>query len=170
MPFWRLVNFHRYVPQIIAIAKHINKYHDAYSTGAPKEDFQKKGEFLELRIGYPELKSIMLRWFLSKKDIFEQIESIKVALFYALSDLWSYEICYHCSRRYRELYATRLKGNYKDLDAKNRNALIRWVLSRIKPANYRNAERVVPPSKGVNDSATGSITDSYKLSRSCWEV
>jgi glycosyltransferase involved in cell wall biosynthesis len=111
------------------------------------------------------LNSIILRWFLAKKDILNQIGKIDVDLYYALSDWWSQEFCYNCSQAFRKPYAVRLRGDYiKDMNTKKRNALIRWISKRRKLRSYRNADRIIPVSKKIRESAMEWISDPTKLS------
>jgi len=121
--------------------------------------------FIKWTSSIPRLNSIMLRWSLSKKDVLKQLEHIDVDLYYAFSDRWSQEFCYDCSRSFNRPYAVRIKGDYiKDLDAKNRNALI-WVSKRSKLESYRHADRIIPVSKNVYDLANEWIGDAFKLSQ-----
>jgi len=165
-PFWRLENFDRYVPQMTAIADLIDELHIAYSTGTPKEEWEDVFEFHKLQIGHPWLNSIILQWFLAKKDILKQIGKIDMDLYYALSDWWSQEFCYDCSRAFRKPYAVRLRGDYiKDMDAKKMNALIRWISKQRKLRSYRNADRIIPVSENVRESAKKWLSDASKLSQ-----
>lgn len=164
MPFWRLENFDRYIPQMTAIGNYVDEFHVAYSTGVPDEGWKKNFQFHKMDISYRRLNSIMLRWFLSKRNILKQIAEIEVDLFYALSDWWSQQFCYDCSCRFKKPYVVRLRGDYvKDMNTKNRNALIRWVSRRSKLKSYRNADRIIPVSKNVHDSAMEWIGDPSRL-------
>jgi glycosyltransferase involved in cell wall biosynthesis len=165
MPFWRLDNFDRYVPQMTAISNHVDEFHIVFSTGAPREEWQGPFDFHKVNIGYPWLKSIMLRWLLTKGDVLKQVGEIEVDLFYALSDWWSQQFCYDCSRSFKKPYAVRLRGDYiKDMEAKNRNSLIRWVSRRSKLKSYKNADMIIPVSKNVYNFALEWIGDPSKLS------
>jgi len=164
-PFWRLENFDRYVPQMTAIARLIDEFHIAYTTGTPQEEWADAFEFQKLQIGHPWLNSIMLRWYLAKKDVLNQVGKIDVDLYFALSDWWSQEFCYNCSRAFEKPYAVRLRGDYiKDMNAKRRNTFIRWVSKLSKLKSYRNADRIIPVSSKVRESAMEWFGDPSKLS------
>lgn len=166
MPFWRLDNFDRYVPQMTAISNHVDEFHIVFSTGAPREEWQGPFDFHKVNIGYPWPNSIMMRWLLAKRDVLKQVGEIEVDLYYALSDWWSQQFCYDCSRRFKKPYAVRLRGDYiKDMDAKKRNALIRWISKRSKLRSYRKADRVIPVSENVRRSALEWIGEPSKLSK-----
>lgn len=148
-----------------AIANLVDNISIVYSTGTPKEEWKETFEFHKMNICYPNLNSIILRWFLSKKDLLKQIENIKVDLNYALSDWWSLEFCYDYSRSFKKPYAVYLIGNYiKEMNAKNSNTLIRWVSKRRKLKCLRNADRIIPVSKNIRDSAKEWIDGTSKLS------
>jgi len=165
MPFWSLENFDRYVPQMKAIANLVDDFHIAYSTGIPRNEWENSFVFHKLRIGYTWLNSIMLRWFFAKKNSLKQVGRINVDLYYALSDWWSQEFCYNCSRVFKKPYAVRLRGDYiKEMNAKNRGSFIRWVSNRRKLVSYRKANRIIPVSKNVYDSAKEWVGDHSKLS------
>jgi len=165
MPFWRLENFDRYIPQMTAIAYHVDEFHVVYSSGVPKTEWQENFEFHKVHIGYPRLKSIMLRWFFAKEKVLKQVEQIDVDLYYALSGWWSQEFCYDCSRRFKKPYVVRLRGDYvKDMEARIENPFIKWISNRSKLKSYRNANLIIPVSKNVRDSATEWIGDLSKLS------
>ena len=165
MPFWRLENFDRYVPQMTAIANLVDEFHIAFTTGTPNEEWRGTFDFHKLNIGYPWLNKIMMRWFLAKKEVLKEVGQIEVDLYYALSDWWSQQFCYDCSHSFKKPYAVRLRGDYiKDMDAKNRNAIIHWVSKRSKLKSFRNADLIMPVSKNVRDSAMEWIGDPAKLS------
>ena len=165
MPFWRLENFDRYIPQMSAIADRVDEFHVVYSTGVPKTEWQETFEFHKVHIGYPRLKSIILQWFFSKENVLKQVEQIDVDIYYALSGWWSQEFCYDCSRKFKRPYVVRLRGDYvKDMEARIENPFIRWISNRSKLKSYRNANRIIPVSKNVRDSAKKWIGDLSKLS------
>jgi glycosyltransferase involved in cell wall biosynthesis len=165
MPFWRLENFDRYVPQMTAIANLVDEFHIEFTTGTPNEEWRGTFDFHKLNIGYPWLNKIMMRWFLAKKEVLKEVGQIEVDLYYALSDWWSQQFCYDCSYSFKKPYAVRLRGDYiKDMDAKNRNAIIQWVSKRSKLKSFRNADLMMPVSKNVRDSAMEWIGNPTKLS------
>lgn len=165
MPFWRLENFDRYIPQMTAIAEKVDAFHIIYLTGAPKIEWQEIFKFHKIHINYPTWKISRFIRFFAKKYILKQIEHIDVDLYYALSGDWSQEICYDCSYNFNKPYVVRLRGDIiKEIKEIKNNPFIRWVLTRSKLKTYRNTNRIIPINKKMRDLAIEWVNDISKVS------
>jgi glycosyltransferase involved in cell wall biosynthesis len=165
MPFWRLENFDRYIPQMTAIAKKVDAFHIIYLTGSPKIKWQETFEFHKIHISYPKWKISRFNKFFAKRDMMNQIKHIEVDLYYTLNGDWSQEFCYNCSHNFNKPYVVRLRGDItKELKKIKINPFVRWIFTRIKLKTYRNANRIIPVSKKIHDSAVKWLKDISKLS------
>ncbi len=165
MPFWRLENFDRYIPQMTAIAEKIDEFHIIYLTGDPKIEWQEILKFHKININYPTWKISRFNRFFAKRDIMNQIKHIEVDLYYTLNGDWSQEFCYNCSQNFNKPYVVRLRGDIiKELEKIKNNPFIRWIYTRIKLKTYRNANLLIPVSKRIHDSAAKWLKDISNLS------
>jgi len=165
MPFWKLENFDRYIPQMTAMAEKVDEFHIIYLTGVPKIEWQEIFEFHKIHINYPVWKISRFIRFFAKKHILKQIEQIDVNLYYALSGDWSQEICYDCSHNFNKPYVIRLRGDIiKEIKEIKNNPFIRWILTRSKLKTYRNANRIIPINKKMRDLAIEWVNDISKVS------
>ncbi len=113
MPFWYLDIFDRYIPQMKTISERIDEFHIAYVTGAPKKKWNKWFDFHKVRIGYDRIKSITIRWWLSRGKIYSQIRDIDVDLYYCLSGFWVQELSRYCALKKNKPYIVRLRGDHR---------------------------------------------------------
>ncbi len=154
MPFWQLARFDRYVPQMKAIAKRIDEFHIAYIGGDVVEDWREYFEFHKVSIPYSFIRSITIRWWLSKGKMYGQLKDIDVDLYYTLSDFWSQEVARHIALKLSKPYVVRLRGNYKDSrEARKVPYHKKKFLSHYETRSLRDANLVIPISSRLTKFA-----------------
>lgn len=147
MPLWQLEKFDRYVPQMKAVSERIDKFHIAYVGGEVVDDWRKDFEFHKVNMPYHFVRSITVRWRLSKGTIYEQLKAISVDLYYTLSDFWSQEVVRHMALKLSKPYAVRLRGNHKaSRDARKVPGYKKKILNHYEVRSLKDANLVIPIS------------------------
>jgi glycosyltransferase involved in cell wall biosynthesis len=101
-------------------------------------------------VPYGFIKSKMVRFYISRRKIYNQIKEINIDLVFVLSDLWAQE----CSRYYRSQksvpYVVRLRANPKRV----RKAIgTSWakerILNYLEVRSLKHADLIIPNSKDL---------------------
>jgi glycosyltransferase involved in cell wall biosynthesis len=154
MPFWQLETFARYVPQMRAISERIDEFHIAYIMGKLAEDWREYFEFHKVSIPYSFIRSITVRWWLSKGRMYEQIKDIDVDSYYTLSDFWSQEVVRHTALELAKPYVVRLRGNHEiEREAKNVSFYKRKFFHYFETRSLKDADLIVPISRKLANVA-----------------
>lgn len=165
MPFWHLQIFDHYIPQMVSISERVKEFNIVYVEGEPKEEWEEYFNFLRVSLQYGFIGSKITRFFLSRRDLYNQIKDIDVDIFYCLSDLWAEEFARYCSRKRGLPYVIRLRGNPKEV----REAMkISWykkkLLNYLETRCLKDASLVIPISRRLARVAEEWGVDKGKIS------
>lgn len=164
MPFWQLEKFDRCLPQMQAISERIDKFHNAYVGGEVIEEWRKYFEFHKVNIPYDFVRSIIMRWWLSRGKMYEQMKNIDVDLYYTLSDFWSQEVVRHIALKSSKPYVVRLRGNHNAArEAKKVPYYKKKFLNHYETRSLRDANLVIPISSKLARFAQECGVDKDKM-------
>jgi len=164
MPFWQLDKFDRYVPQMRAISERIDEFHIAYVKGEVVEEWRKYFILHKIDLPCSFIKSIALRCWLTKGEIYEQLRHVDVDLYYTLSDFWSQEVARHMALKSFKPYVVRLRGDHKATRKAKKVAYFkRKILGHYEVRSLRDADLIIPISYKLADVAKQWGVDEGKI-------
>lgn len=143
MPFWNMNLFHRYSPQIEAIAEKCEEFTIIYlESDAIVDMYSDKIKFKKVSLAdYPSY----FKWIFGISDMWHEIKDIDVDVYYTLSGLWMQLAVWHFSDKSEKPYIIRLRGD--DL-ATRKNTKQGWLKRQffelINKNTFRNADCIIP--------------------------
>jgi len=156
MPFPYLEIFDRYVAQMKAIAERIDRFHIAYCSGQPREEWKKHFVFHKLmhhpydpkRVGWMR-RSLwapcdLLRVLFSKRAIFSSVGKVEVDLYYVLGSFWQQELASHLADKNDKPYVVRVRGNIQAELQIKQHFPFKVFYSYSLRRNLKNAALIIP--------------------------
>jgi len=141
----------------------------AYINGQPKQEWKQHFSFRKLTMPYGFVRSKMMRFFLSRRKLYNQVKTLNVDVIFTLSDLWAQEFARYCSRKMRIPYVVRLRGDHREV---RKSMGIGWI--KDKPLDYleirslRNADLVIPNSMRLAKKAETWGIKKEKITQPLW--
>ncbi|UCC33687.1 MAG: glycosyltransferase [Candidatus Bathyarchaeota archaeon] len=147
LPFLHLEKFDRYIPQMKAMSERLDEFHIIFAGGEVVEEWKGKFSFHKVNIPYSLVRSITLRWWLSKGSLYEQIRDIDVDLYYTLSDFWSQEVARYVALKSSKPYVVRLRGNHRaSREARRVSYYKKKIINYFEVRSLKEADLVIPIS------------------------
>jgi len=163
MPYWRLENFDRFFPRISSVAKRVNEFHIAYISGYPRTEWEGVCIFHKLQLSPTINKNIIFKWIFrsditkwifSRRFLCKQVKNINVDLYWGLSDWWTQEFCYECSKIMNKPYIIDLRGDYKkEAEVKKIPWIKRFLSNYRKIESLKKASLIIPISNKMKSAA-----------------
>lgn len=171
MPSWYLDVFTRsyLLPLTKSISKQLDpqqdSFHIAYFDGEPKLEWTQYLSFHRLEMPYKFVRSKMIRFFLSRRKIYSQLEDIDVDVIFTASEVWAQEFSRYCSERIGIPYVVWLRGNHmKVRKAMGTNPIKGKMLNYLETRSLKEASLVIPCSMDLAERAERWGVESKKIS------
>jgi len=153
MPSWYLDVFDQsfLLPLSESISQQLGpqpeSFHIVYLEGEPKEEWEQHFSFQQLEMCYKGIKSKMVRFFLTRRKIYNQIKDIDAHIIFTPSEVWAQEFSRYCSEKMEIPYVVRLRGVHREVrKAKGTNLIKKRTLDYLETRSLKEASLVIPCS------------------------
>jgi len=144
MPFYYIDDLDFYFPLVISLTGRVREIHIAYVKGAPRDEWKRKFFFHKLNVSSFG-KSKTIQFFLSRRNICQQLEKIGVDGIFALSEVWTLEFCSYCSRKLKIPFVVWFRGDHRKVrEARGINWFKRLIINHLEVRYLNQAVFVIP--------------------------
>ena len=171
MPSWYLDVFdHGYLlPLSKSIAQQLGpqpeSFHIAYLEGEPKEEWERHFSFHKLQMHYKGIKSKMVRFFLTRGKIYNQIKGNDVNIIFTPSEAWAQEFSRYCSKKMGIPYVVWLRGVHREVrKAMGTSPVKKRMLDYLETRSLKEASLVIPCSVDLAKRAEAWGLEREKIS------
>lgn len=143
--------------------------HIAYINGEPKQEWKQHFSFHKMTMTYAFAKSKMVRFFLSRKKLYDQIKDLKVDVIFTLSDLWAQEFSSYCSHKMHIPYVVRLRGDHREVRKSIGTGWIKdKILDYLEIRSLKSANLIIPNSKKLTKKAETWGISKERITQPLW--
>ena len=144
IPFYHVGDVDFYFHLINSLCKYNMEIYITYVKGSPKENWRKKFFFRRLEV-FSIRRSKSLEFLLSREKIVKQLKKIRFDIIFVLSELWTLEFAFYCSKRLGVPFVVWVRGDHRSVrKIRGINWLKRWIANYLETKYLNQAELVIP--------------------------
>jgi len=140
-------------------------FHIAYLEGEPKEEWEHHFSFHKLEMCYKGIKSKMVRFFLARGKIYNQIKDIDANVIFTPSEVWAQEFSRYCSKKMGIPYVVRLRGVHREVrKVMGTSPIKKRMVDYLETRSLKEASLVIPCSVDLAKRAEAWGVEREKIS------
>ena len=171
MPFWFVDIFNRsfVLPLTKSISEIVDEFHVVYVEGNPRQEWRQYFSFHKVTMPYGFVGSKMIRFFLSKRTLYNQVKDIDVDVILTLSAPWMQEFSRYHSKKIGVPYVVRLRGDHRKVRRTMKaNVIKEKIMDYLECRSLKEADLVVPNSRYLARKAEEWGVEKEKVTPPVW--
>lgn len=170
MPFWFVNVLGSFVlPLMKSISETVDELHVVYVDGEPRREWKQYFSFHKISMPHGFVGSKMIRFFLSKRTLYNQVKDIDVDVVFTLSAAWIQEFSRYCSKKMGVPYVVRLRGDHRKVRRTMKvNVVKEKVMDYLEARSLKEADLVIPNSRDLARKAEEWCVVKEKVTLPVW--
>lgn len=164
MPFWNFAFFETRFLAIKSISERVQKILVIYVEGEPKKLWEKYATFHKIDVPGTRIRSKIIRFFIYRKKIYNQIKNLDVNFIFSASGLWRQEFSRYYTMQKQVPYVVYVRGSHREVrKTKNTNKVSMKIANYLDTRSLKAANRIIPISEKVMKNLEKMGIDQEKI-------